>query len=179
MGIGKDEWGPAFSELADLAWKRLSWGDVEFDGKCPPTCADTLTEIEQEIADIWGWSALLWSRIRKLKEKVKNALSEDEEPKPERATPEDNPTAKEEKEIEEVESWKRLKVAACSGPGAAGSRHRIDIMREFLGHQQMDWDLWEAMKKESDAWRAEVIQLLKEVRKAQCHRSARHAGPEQ
>lgn len=39
---------------------------------------DLITEIQQELEDVAGWSMLLWSRLERLRERVARAPAEDD-----------------------------------------------------------------------------------------------------
>ena len=54
-----------FEEKMDRG--RLEYGDNSFKRETGPL----LTEIQEELIDVCGWSIILWTRLEKLKESLK------------------------------------------------------------------------------------------------------------
>ncbi|HUT54380.1 MAG TPA: hypothetical protein VM658_13405 [bacterium] len=69
----RDDW----LEFVSLVEHRLEQGAVEYgDSTMRRPALEVLDEVEQELLDVMGWSFFAWLRIRRLKEKVKKALTE-------------------------------------------------------------------------------------------------------
>jgi hypothetical protein len=69
----RDDW----LEFVSLVEHRLEQGAVEYgDSTMRRPALEVLDEVEQELLDVMGWSFFAWLRIRRLKAKVKKALTE-------------------------------------------------------------------------------------------------------
>lgn len=66
--------GTVFDEFVSKLWKRMERGEHVYEGRSWSKDPDKLLdEIEQELLDVCGWGVLLWSRIRAMRDAVKEA----------------------------------------------------------------------------------------------------------
>lgn len=63
---------PSFEAFLGQVRARLERGREVFeDRSLERPATELLTEIQEELADVCGWSALLWSRLERLREELR------------------------------------------------------------------------------------------------------------
>lgn len=58
---------------ARMVQGRIEYGDRSFRR---PAC-DLIDEVQQELEDVSGWSAILWSRLEHIKERLRAAKTDE------------------------------------------------------------------------------------------------------
>lgn len=59
-----------FEPFLNQVRARLEFGEKAYGSSGERTSSELISEIQQELADICGWSAVLWARLEKLRAKT-------------------------------------------------------------------------------------------------------------